>query len=136
MDIRTIIGLVVAAFLAGCASPYVDPLSRPLVDTPEAVGRFEGKDVRLVGEVSNTKIPQILGVDVTSDNPDLRGLRAEAYGILKRQVVTEEQARALDEKMVAHRGAGSYWILYDPKTRAPAQVDRPPVVAPITVPAR
>lgn len=136
MKLRAILLLFIANFLSGCASRYVDPLSRPLVDTPEAVVRFEGQNVRLVGEVSNTKIPQILGVDVSSDSPDLRGMRAEAYGVLKSFVVTEEEARALDRQMVAHRGAGTFWILYDPKTKAPAQVDTPPIVAPITIPAK
>jgi hypothetical protein len=111
-------------------------LSRPLVDAPELVVRFEGKKVCLVGEVSNTKIPQILGVDVSSDSPDLRGMRAEAYGVLKRYVVTEEEALALDRQMVAHRGAGTFWVLYDSKTEAPAQVGIPSNVAPITIPAK
>ncbi|MEO7797350.1 MAG: hypothetical protein ABIY47_06450 [Opitutaceae bacterium] len=124
------------ALFSGCASRYVDPLSRPLVDDLSDVVRFEGKDVRLVGVVSNTKIAQILGVDVTSDHPDLRGMQAEAYGILQRRVVSKEEARDLDTKVVAHRGAGIFWILYDPKTRAPAQVGQPPIVSPITVPAR
>jgi hypothetical protein len=136
MEFRAMIFILGTTVLSGCASRYVDPLNRLLVDTPEAVVRFEGKSVRLVGEVSKTKIPQILGVDVTSDTPDLRGMRAEAYGVLKRFVITEEEARALDRQMVAHRGAGSFWVLYDPKTKAPAQVDTPPIVAPITIPAK
>jgi hypothetical protein len=117
----TTVSLLVASF-TGCTGRYVDPLGRPLVDSVEAVKSFEGKAVRLVGEVSNTKIPQIHGVDVSSDNPDLRGQQAEAYGVLRRFVVSETEALEMDQKLVAHRGAGTYWVLENPKTKAPSQV--------------
>jgi hypothetical protein len=72
-----------------------------------------GKRVTLEGVVSNTKIPTILGVDVVSDNPDLRGKMARASGILHRTTVTRE---ALDREiakrgMFAHRGPGTYYRL-------------------------
>jgi hypothetical protein len=126
--------LVLTAIVAGCASRYVDPLNLPLVDKPEDVARSEGKEVRLVGEVSNTKIPQILGVDVESDDPDLRGKQAEAYGILKRYVVTDAQIRAFDRDGIAHRGAGIFWVLQDPKTKARAKAGAPLVVCIFTIP--
>jgi hypothetical protein len=128
---RALILLCITTTFAGCAAPHVDPFSRPLVDKPETVPLFEGKEIRLVGLVSNSKIPEIHGVDVTSNNPDLRGQQAEAYGVLRRIVISESEASALDRAMVAHRGAGTYWLLEDPKTKAPAQVQRPIIVAPI-----
>jgi hypothetical protein len=77
-----------------------------------------GKLITIKGEVTNTKIPQILGVDVASDSPDLRGKMATATGVLEKTVVLEKDV----DKYTANRGAGTFYRLKDPKTNYDAQV--------------
>ena len=69
-----------------------------------------GELVTVRGEVSNSKIPTILGVDVQSSDPDLRGQQAEATGVLQRSVVTPESLERVD---FAHRGPGVFYRLKD-----------------------
>jgi len=83
-----------------------------------------GKLVTLEGEVARTKIPTILGVDVRSDSPDLRGKWAMATGVLKKWVVTQEDlGRELAAKGVfAHRGPGTFYRLVEAGSDRDAQV--------------
>lgn len=81
-----------------------------------------GKKVTIVGKVSNSKIPRILGVDVSSDEPDLRGKQAQATGILERDEVTEEQVKEMNRLRVAHSGAGVFYRLFDKGSQREAQV--------------
>jgi hypothetical protein len=53
----------------GCASLSHPPVVTQAEDVPKWIGR----NVTLVGEVSNMKIPQILGVDVEPMEWNLRG---------------------------------------------------------------
>jgi hypothetical protein len=74
--------------------------------------------------VSNTRIPSIAGVDVESDDPDLRGQKAEAIGVLVRWTVTQEE---IDREIALHgqfanRGPGVYYRLKAPEGVATAQV--------------
>ena len=84
-----------------------------------------GEKVTIVGVVSNTKMPQILGVDVGSDNPDLRGKKAEATGILERYEITSAEVAEMNRDGIAHRGAGVFYRLRDEKRKAEAQVREP-----------
>lgn len=88
-----------------------------------ALAAAVGEWVRVEGEVSNTKIPQIAGVDVdmpsepiagsTSEQVvELRGTPAWAEGILERRIVGPEEVG----NSVASRGAGAYYHLIDPAT--------------------
>jgi hypothetical protein len=101
----------------------------PCLTRVDQVAAHVGKVVVLAGEVSKTKMPQILGVDVVSDSPDLRGRPATATGRLLRYEVTKEQVEAMNRMSVAHRGAGIFYQLVDPTTGHPVQVapvtDRP-----------
>ncbi len=83
---------------------------------------FVGKKVKLVGMVSNTKIPEILGVEVCSDSPDLRERMAEATGVLERYEVSAASVEVLKKLMVANRGAGTFYRLRDLKQNTVAQV--------------
>lgn len=88
--------------------------NEPIVVTNAShLEQYIGQEIILKGKVSNTKIPTIIGVDVTSFDPDLRGQMAQASGVLKKWVVKEEKKRSLE---VARRGPGTYYRLVDPKT--------------------
>src|SRR5689334_20295904 len=82
--------------------------------------------VTIQGEVSNTKLPQILGVEIGTFNVELRGKLATATGVLKKIIVTEEDIKRIDAKFggkvtPARRGAGTFYRLVDPKTDMIAQ---------------
>ena len=94
----------------------------PIITDAKELSKHIGEEVTLVGEVSNSKMPQILGVDVKSDNPDLRGKMAEAHGTLERYEVTKAQADAAD---FANRGHGVFYRLYDFNKKTEAQVRKP-----------
>lgn len=98
----------------------------PVLTDPKELARHVGETITIVGKVSNTKIPQILGVDVASDAPDLRGKRAQATGILERYEVTPAQIRELDRDRVAHRGPGVFYRLRDRERNTEAQVRAKP----------
>lgn len=81
--------------------------------------RRVGQRVELEGIVSNSKCPQIQGVDVW-DLDAYRGKRVRVSGVLRKTVVTQADIDALPHTpegfpMVAHRGAGTFYSLDDMK---------------------
>lgn len=115
--------------LLGCG-----PGARPLLQTtpanaaPILVTRAEqvkdavGQLVTLQGEVGNSKIPTILGVDVESFDPDLRGQQATATGILRQWTVTREQLDKEKGVVSAGRGPGTYYRLVNVDSDETVQV--------------
>jgi hypothetical protein len=120
----------------GCGSPqtqYGDSHSGPDASEPRLItskGQLEGAVGSLItvrGPVTNSKVPTILGVDVRSDDPDLRGQTAQATGVLERRVVTqaELERRIAIEGQVAHRGAGTFYSVRDEDGQLAAVVPVP-----------
>lgn len=102
--------------------------SLPVITHRDHLDEYVGQLVMVRGVVTPTKIPTIIGVDVCSDSPDLRGQLAIAVGILHRWVVTQE---ALDRQIAergtfAHRGPGTFYRVLDPNSGHTAQVQRWP----------
>jgi hypothetical protein len=89
-----------------------------LITHPNDLGTAIGLLVTLRGVVSESKLPTLLGVDVTSDEPDLRGKPAEATGLLEMSVVTQEELdrEQLRRGTLPTRGPGSYYRLVDPNS--------------------
>jgi hypothetical protein len=103
--------LVSAACLLGCqpsvSSPSVAPAqSAAATDLPQRVGQR----IVLEGIVTNTKCPQIQGVDVWGLE-DYRGQRVRVSGVLRKSIVTAADI----DPMVANRGAGTFYSLDDMK---------------------
>ena len=107
--------------LAACGAPEENGgmssgAAKPVVITsPDQLEAADGLPVILRGTVVNSKIPTLLGVDIESRSPDLRGRPATASGWLKKRVVTQE---ALDAEIkvrgeFAHRGPGTFYRLVD-----------------------
>lgn len=69
-----------------------------------------GKTVTVRGVVSRTKIPAILGVEVSES--DLADQIAEATGVLATYTIPEDIDR--DGMHSAHKGPGTYYTLRDP----------------------
>jgi hypothetical protein len=85
------------------------------------ISKYIGKVITIKGVVSNTKISTILGVDVDSDNPDLRGKEAKASGILLQWTVKPEDV----DNHIQTRGAGTFYRLKDIDSDYNAQVVEP-----------
>lgn len=111
-----VLGIAVCGWSGRLAAEAV-----PVITEAREIAKHVGQTITIVGEVSDTKVPQILGVDVTSESPDLRGHAAEATGILERYEVTEAQVREMDRAHVAHRGAGVFFRLRDEQRNTDAQ---------------
>lgn len=107
--------LVTALIIFACSCASDPPCSADsskvpvLTDTADR-DEFIGTLVTIRGKVINSKIPTIIGVDVRSSDPDLRGQQGEATGILERWVVTPEE---IEEADYAHRGPGVFYRLKD-----------------------
>ena len=80
-----------------------------IVTDPADLEKYVNKMITIRGEVVNSKIPTIIGVDVSSDNPDLRGEMAEATGVLVKLVIRAEDVDAYS----SGRGAGVFYRLRD-----------------------
>src|SRR5262245_22760436 len=117
--------MLLAAILVCHAQPRPATMTEPIVITRGAdLDGAVGKLVLLRGTVANRRAATLVGVDVESESPDLRGQPAVASGKLEREVVTRE---ALDREIaargqVAQRGPGTYYRLVNPATGRLAQV--------------
>ena len=92
-----------------------------IVTKPEDLEQYVNKVITLKGMVTNTKTPTIIGVDIASDNPDLRGQYAEATGKLIKLVLSEEDIDITS----TNRGAGIFYRLQDlnyPEYDAPVRL--------------
>lgn len=98
-----------------------------LVTDPDAREAAVGKRVTLRGVVERSKIATLVGVDVRSDSPDLRGHEAVATGVLEKTVVTQAE---IDAEVARHgqfpnRGPGVFYRLVAETKGGLAEVHRP-----------
>ena len=106
-------------------APACHPAAMPIrITDPAQLASAVGKPVLLEGVVTNTRIATLLGCDVESESPDLRGQRAVAEGVVSREVITAEQIEraAAEGERIAHRGAGTFYRLTNPRTGRLVQV--------------
>lgn len=90
-------------------------MTDPVIRSPTEVDAHVGQIVTLEGEVAQSKIPTLLGVDVNetgSDGHDARGKRCRATGRLEKTVVTQQEIDR--EPISANRGAGTFYALVNP----------------------
>ncbi|MGC4072036.1 MAG: hypothetical protein QM760_05880 [Nibricoccus sp.] len=92
----------VGLLLSGCASTH-------LVEERTQLDRYVGRKIKIIGEVSRTKTPTIMGVEVEASY-DLCGTICEAEGVLVRWVVTEKNLKP----WMQSRGAGVFYRLRKP----------------------
>ncbi len=83
--------------------------SEILVTDSSDLEKYVNRKITIRGLVVNSKIPTIIGVDISSDNPDLRGEVAEATGVLIKLVVSKDEV----DKTSANRGPGVFYKLRD-----------------------
>ena len=106
-DALTFTLLISVACFLGCqprasSLPVASAQSPATADLEQRVGQR----VVLEGIVSNTKCPQIQGVDVWGLE-DYRGQRVRVSGVLRKLVVTEADI----DPTIANRGAGTFYSL-------------------------
>jgi hypothetical protein len=102
----------------------------PIITERTNVMKHVGEKITIIGKVSNTVIPQILGVDVFSYDPNLRGKIAQATGVLERSELTQAQISEMNRIGINNRGAGVFYRLRDEKNRNhEARVEAPKVLA-------
>lgn len=109
---------VIIAFLLLSFTSVSAQQKIPLITERSELANYVGKIVTIKGIVSNTKIPTIIGVDISSDDPDLRGKTAKATGILVKWVVNSENIDVLSQ----NRGIGTFYRLKDINSDNDAQV--------------
>ena len=111
--------LLVVVIPCGCQSPQ-NPATSPAAeqsavaqltdsaDYPQHVGRR----VEVVGVVTNTKCPQVCGIDAWNLDGQ-RGRRVKLRGTLRETVVTQESIDKMNRtgQIVANRGAGRFYSL-------------------------
>ncbi len=73
--------------------------------------KYVGQDVTLIGEVRNSKIPTLNGVDIQDES--VRGKRIIVTGVLIETVVKEKDV----DPFSANRGAGTFYNLKNEKIR-------------------
>jgi len=123
--------LVLALLLAGCGadagpaekSPPAEPpppnATPILITKADQVEAAVGKLVTLQGELDNSKIQGLVGVEVNGNDLGPDGKKATATGVLRKSVVTQEMIDQEAKRrggIFAHRGPGTYYHLVDPAT--------------------
>jgi hypothetical protein len=112
--IKQVATIFALAALAGCGnkSSRAPKSGLVLMTAPGSWTTLLGTEVQIIGKVSRTKVPTILGVEI--DSGDLEpGKRASAIGVIDAVVVRE---RDPGEPPVATRAPGTYYRLINPKT--------------------
>lgn len=109
--------LLVVVVPCGCQSPQ-NPAASPSAESPSVTQltdpadypRHIGKRVEVVGVVTNTKCPQVCGIDVWSLDAH-RGRRVKLRGTLREIVVTQEAINEMSRMGIANRGVGRFYSL-------------------------
>ena len=108
--ITTLLPIIVV--LIGCH--HMPPPSDAIrVSSPIEYADLLGKRVELVGVVTQSKVPQILGVDLP-ELENYRGRKIRVSGILRRSNVTQAQIDEEEQRRggkFAHRGTGAFYHL-------------------------
>jgi hypothetical protein len=102
---------VSAIWFVGCTwSGPSTAVSRPQSVAAPNLEQRVGQRVVLEGTVTNTKCPQVQGVDAW-DLHEYRGKRVRISGILRKTVIAEADV----DMTVANRGAGTFYSLDEMK---------------------
>ena len=111
-SLATLLFTIIALF--GCQQPR-SPVSVLRPSSPSEYAQLVGQRIALVGVVTETKCPQILGVDVW-ELESYRGQKMRVTGILRQSVVTQAQIEETERRMggpFANRGPGTFYHLDD-----------------------
>ena len=110
--------IVVASFKGYGQTIDTTKIVTDTLTTQSNLDYYVGKLVTIKGEISNTKIPQILGIDVSYAGYDSRGEIGIATGILIKTIVLEKDI----DPYTQNRGAGTFYRLKEPESEYEAKV--------------
>lgn len=101
--------------LAGCGNTAsrVPASGLVLMTAPTDWSSLIGTEVQVVGHVSRSKVPTILGIEVDADS-EQAGKRATATGVVDAIIIAEPNPA---DPPAAMRGPGTYYRLINPKTQ-------------------
>lgn len=112
---------LICVCILGCSKKITEIKSNiPVLTDKKDLDQYVGKTITIQGVVSNTKVPTIIGVDVDSFNPDLRGKKAQATGVLIKWTVDPKDVDPYSQ----NRGAGTFYRLKDPNSEYDVQVQK------------
>ena len=120
---RLYIPLLVISLLTACQKP-VGQDGRPVILTQnDQLAEHIGEIVTIQGMVTSSRVPQIVGVDISVDDPMMPGSYAQATGVLYSWTITPESHAAMLvlEEMMTVRGPGTYFSLVSPAYLSPAR---------------
>jgi len=126
---RFYIPLLVISILGACQKPIWHD-GRPVILTEnDQLASHVGEIVTVQGVVSSSSVPQIIGVDISLDDPEMAGSYAQATGVLYHWMITPEAHAAMLalNEMIEVRGPGTYFSLVSPAHLSPASpvIDSP-----------
>ena len=112
---------LICIYISGCSKKITEIKSNiPVLTDIKDLDQYVGRTITIQGVVSNTKIPTIIDVDVDSFNPDLRGMKSQATGVLIKWTVDPKDIDPYSQ----NRGAGTFYRLKDPNSEYNAQVQK------------
>jgi len=106
------IAIILSGLILMSTSSFLEIDKIPVVRKHDNLDDYVGQLITIKGRVLNSKQPRIIGVDISTHNPDLRGKRAKATGILKKRIVKPEDVRHDSQ----NRGAGTFYRLVKSNT--------------------
>jgi len=117
--ISSLILIILASI--GCFSQVYNDSTEILTDTittRENLDNYVNTLVTIKGKISNTKIPQILGIDVDCNEYNPKGKIGIVTGVLIKTIVLEKDV----ERYSQNRGAGVFYRLKEPGSDYDAKV--------------
>jgi hypothetical protein len=112
---RSILSLILLLGISvHCLGQNKDTFHSPIdtITTNTNLDSYLSKLITIKGEVSNTKIPQILGIDVSCEEDCSNGEIGIATGILVKIVVSKQDIN----RYTQNRGAGIFYKLMEPNS--------------------
>lgn len=106
------------SFESFCQSKDTMAVATDTITTSANLDFYVGKLVTIKGQISNTKIPQICGIDISCDDNAQAEKMGISTGILTSTVVSEKDV----DPYSSNRGAGTFYRLIDPETGFTAKV--------------
>ena len=115
--------LILSILISSCSSNNsTTEYIKILVTKKEGLDNVVGKIITIKGEIKNTKIPTIIGVDISTKDAykkfgDLKGKTGTASGILIKNVIKDAN------RYSTNRGNGTFYRLINPKNGFDAEVE-------------
>ncbi|MFK7747334.1 MAG: hypothetical protein AB8B65_02980 [Kordia sp.] len=99
--------LICTFFIIGCNSADKNTEKTIMLTSKADLEAYVGQKITIIGKISNTKIPQILGIDIDYTGDTHTPKTGKATGILVKTIVPKDTSGI----QKASRGAGTFYHL-------------------------